>query len=344
MDIMSRSGAYLNSGTAQRYAFAFPGLGQDTFGRTQKHVDIDKAFIQFAGITAGRASSFFDFYATDLEFINANIVSNVSATNLLAYTATFGGGFSATVSAEDPIFRRNPVFATVSPTAGFGTGTTGFTPTGGAAIALGSLGLLADHRPERGREQLRADRRGPALRMPDFVGALRVDQAWGSAQVMGAVHEIAIGVPGSSGANSQVVVNPIGGPVGAPVNVRYDTTALGFGVGAGIKLNLPQLAPGDQLWLQVAYAQGANSYTGLSNPHGAELIASGPTRPVFSQVDAALTRTGRLELTEATAPTSPSCTTHPGSARRPVRLLGPGQLQRRAAPGPRTGPAPAPSR
>jgi hypothetical protein len=109
-------GAYLTSGTAQRYAFAFPGLGQDTFGRTQKHVDIDKAFIQFAGITAGPRLVLFDFYATDLEFINANIVSNVSATNLLAYTATFGGGFSATVSAEDPIFRRNPVFATVSPT------------------------------------------------------------------------------------------------------------------------------------------------------------------------------------------------------------------------------------
>jgi hypothetical protein len=178
--------------------------------------------------------------------------------------------------------------------------------------------------------------------MPDFVGALRVDQAWGSAQVMGAVHEIAIGVPGSSGANSQVVVTRSAAR-SRSVNVRYDTTALGFGVGAGIKLNLPQLAPGDQLWLQVAYAQGANSYTGLSNPHGAELIASGPTRPVFSQVDAALTRTGRLELTESYSANFASCTTSPRKCAAPCSAPGPGPTQRRLLRA-RTGPAPAPSR
>ncbi|MBX4322277.1 hypothetical protein K4G81_23950, partial [Mycobacterium tuberculosis] len=30
-------------------------------------------------------------------------------------------------------------------------------------------------------------------RLPDFVGALRLDQAWGSAQVSAAVHELNVG-------------------------------------------------------------------------------------------------------------------------------------------------------
>ena len=66
-DIASRTGAYLYSGTQNRIATAFPGQGIDTFGRAQTSVSIDKAFIQFAGLTAGRASSFFDFYAHDFE-------------------------------------------------------------------------------------------------------------------------------------------------------------------------------------------------------------------------------------------------------------------------------------
>ncbi|WP_206780038.1 porin, partial [Methylobacterium sp. Leaf361] len=56
------------SGTQQRIGQAFPGLGIDAFGRDSQFVNVDKAFIQFAGMTAGRASSFFDFYAHDFEF------------------------------------------------------------------------------------------------------------------------------------------------------------------------------------------------------------------------------------------------------------------------------------
>ena len=82
-------------------------MGIDQFGRDQQHVNADKAFIQFAGLTAGRASSFFDFYAHDFEIYGATAGSDVASTNLLAYTATFGNGLSATVSAEDPVYRVN---------------------------------------------------------------------------------------------------------------------------------------------------------------------------------------------------------------------------------------------
>ena len=71
LDAGSRTGysGVGTSGTQQRIAQAFPGLGIDQFGRAQQFVNVDKAFIQFAGMTAGRASSFFDFYAHDFEII-----------------------------------------------------------------------------------------------------------------------------------------------------------------------------------------------------------------------------------------------------------------------------------
>ena len=74
-------------------------------------MNTDKAFVQFAGFTAGRASSFFDFYAHDFEFAGATAGSDLASTNLLAYTATLGNGFSATLSVEDPTFRRTPIFS-----------------------------------------------------------------------------------------------------------------------------------------------------------------------------------------------------------------------------------------
>lgn len=68
---------------------------------------IDHAYIQWAGITAGRATSFFDFYASDLNWgsgLQGTFGSDTSI-NMLAYTATFGENFSATISLEDPATR-----------------------------------------------------------------------------------------------------------------------------------------------------------------------------------------------------------------------------------------------
>ena len=129
--------------------------------------------LQFAGLTAGRASSFFDFYTHDFEFYGATAGSDNSSTNLLAYTATFGDGVSATLSIEDPVFTRSPVFAP-----------TGSTP----AISPVYVGY-ADGVPSRYGNVDSVQR----SRLPDFVAALRVDQAWGSAQLSAATHEINVG-------------------------------------------------------------------------------------------------------------------------------------------------------
>ena len=80
------------------------------------------------------------------------------------------------------------------------------------------------------------------MQAPDVVGNIRVDQTWGSAQVMAAAHE----------------VNPL----------YYGTTAItghpsdqwGFAAGAGLRLNFPMVAQGDYFQGEVNYSQGAMRY------------------------------------------------------------------------------------
>lgn len=123
-----------------------PGQARNLGAATASNLDL--AFIQFGPITAGRAQSFFDFYANDLTFSTFRTAD--ARLNLLAYTATFGSGFSATISLED----RNT-----------GTGTR----ENGAFTAAGvALPLLGQD-------------------FPDIVASLRVDQGWGSAQLSGAL-------------------------------------------------------------------------------------------------------------------------------------------------------------
>ncbi|MDB5510884.1 MAG: porin [Enterovirga sp.] len=299
IDMANRSGGYLKSGTQERRANAFTATGADTNGQLQKYVEIDKAFVQFAGITAGRAQSFYDFYAGDIEMIGGSISSSTN-TNLLAYTATFGGGFSATVSMEDPVHRRAPVFYNVA------TGTTGFaagaTPaaqsgvnflTGAVPLAFVATGFNAAGVPVSANA-LDVSQRSY---MPDFVGALRYDAPWGAVQVSGAVHEIKVGEYvtglGSFPVNGAAVVPA------TTVLPRIPSAEYGWAVQGGVKLNVPQIAPGDQLWLQAAYGEGAGQYTGVNGPPGFDTITSSNIgRFNVNQVDAALTARGQVRLTQ----------------------------------------------
>ncbi|GLS74608.1 polymerase [Methylobacterium tardum] len=234
------------SGTQQRIGQAFPGIGTDQFGRDQQFVNVDKAFIQFAGLTAGRASSFFDFYAHDFEFAGATLGSDVFSTNLLAYTATIGNGLSATLSIEDPVFRRTPIFSPLAVSPMLNTGSTqnfGVTNqptpvfigyTGGVPTRYSFIDVI-----ERSR-------------MPDFVGVARLDQAWGSAQLSAAVHELNVGN----------VANGAGTGTGSNVSIPHTNNSYGWAVQGGLKINAPFIAPGDALYLQGAYGSGAQMYTG----------------------------------------------------------------------------------
>jgi hypothetical protein len=156
-------------------------------------VDLQKAFIQFAGLTAGRATSMFDFYTGDhlsSIFETAHSDANI---NLLAYTFSFGNGITATASVEDPT-----------------TGNTGRRWAGPYA----------------------------GMHVPDLVGNVNIAQSWGSAQVMGALHQDYSSVA-AGGINSD---------------------KMGYAIAGGVKINLPMLGESDTLAMQAAYAKGAVSY------------------------------------------------------------------------------------
>ena len=129
---------------------------------------IDRAFLQFAGLTAGRAVSFFDIYSFSLHSHQTNIIGSDSGgtgINLFAYTAELGNGVSATVSAEERTSRDKPVINTIG-TAGF------FNIVNANPQGTGTLSSVG----------------GQTL--PNFVGDIRVDQGWGAIQASIAAHKV----------------------------------------------------------------------------------------------------------------------------------------------------------
>ncbi|OCC04628.1 hypothetical protein BA190_13115 [Labrys sp. WJW] len=83
-------------------------VNSDTSGNT---FSIKYAYLQFGGLTAGYAHSYFGFY--DFEYGNTvwgAYYAQSNVVNLLAYTADFGGGFSATLSIEDGRDHRQNAF------------------------------------------------------------------------------------------------------------------------------------------------------------------------------------------------------------------------------------------
>ncbi|GJE28494.1 porin [Methylobacterium organophilum] len=272
LDAASRTGhTKLSSGTNLRGAYAFSGTGQDQLGRVQNFLNVDKAFVQFAGLTAGRASSFFDFYAHDYEIIGSSLGSDMPSTNLLAYTQKIGEGFSATLSMEDPNYRKNPLYsdavgatALVPGQAGLNNVfTTAPTPIILGTNAAGNATAVAF---------LDAVQRS---RMPDFVGSLRYDAPWGSAQISGAVKDVNVGgfISGSgifnatpgTGTNAVLSQPAVATLLAARgISSTGAQTEYGWAVQGGLKFNLPFIAPGDGLYLQGAYGEGASFYTGIN--------------------------------------------------------------------------------
>jgi hypothetical protein len=78
--------------------------------------------------------------------------------------------------------------------------------------------------------------------MPDIVGNLRIDQAWGSAQVMAALHEVNATYYGTTELTG------------------HAATAWGWAAGAGAHLNVPFISPGDYIEGEINYAVGATNY------------------------------------------------------------------------------------
>ena len=74
------------------------------FDNTGSSTYLNQGYLTWAGITAGKAPSFYSFVGGGDNW--ANIFSpdqkGFNEPDLMAYTASFGGGFSATIAAQSP--------------------------------------------------------------------------------------------------------------------------------------------------------------------------------------------------------------------------------------------------
>ncbi|MGY6568697.1 MAG: porin, partial [Salinarimonas sp.] len=123
-------------------------------------LNVINAYIQFGGLTAGRIQSFF-MYKWGNGINNLALASTdltYGTTNVLAYTASFGQGFSATVSLEDPVRRRG----------------NGIQRTNDAGVP----------------GALRAGAAYGGVQLPDLVANLNLSQSWGNARLAVALHDL----------------------------------------------------------------------------------------------------------------------------------------------------------
>jgi hypothetical protein len=221
-------------GTARGYIDV--GVNESDVGtpatETSNTFSSNRAFLQWAGFTSGLTQSFFDFYSGPAMAYRAASVANYEDTGdggwwVAAYTAQLGNGLSASISAEN---RRTTQIIGV-----------GQTTVGAATVGLLNGALLT--------AGLTAATGYGGFQSPDIVGNLRVDQTWGSAQVMGALHEVN---PGYYQASTIASANGLG----------HASDSWGWVAGAGLRLNFPVVAQGDYFQGEINYTQGALRYLG----------------------------------------------------------------------------------
>jgi hypothetical protein len=240
-----------------------------------------RAFLQLSsqtGVwTAGRSQSFFDIFAQQwgygAAFLGAGSQTGPYGTNVAAYTAIFGNGLSATLALEDGNTRRSYIWdATAGPAVAgafpsgiaLPLGAASIGPMGPAtngdscgAVPIADYTTIANNTTTNGVDLVGCGWGNyAAQQFPDIVGNLRVDQAWGSAQISGALHQVRANNYG----NNFVVAAPT-------YSGAHPDDVWGGAVAAGIQFNMPWNA-GDKVWAEGTYAMGAVSYMGFARNSG----------------------------------------------------------------------------
>ena len=222
---------------------------------------VNTGYVTWAGITAGKAQSFFsfigggdnwnNFFSPDQKGFNEPI--------LIAYTASFGGGFTATIAAESQGANGE---------SGGGTNLTG----GYGGLQNMGTGIFSPGGVP-----------GPTTfggqRWPDIVGALHVKQGWGEAQVSGVIHNVNVQDDEFNGTATCGITGVAACAAGEG--------RVGWGIDAGIKFNLQQawsgiFASGDDILFTGSYTQNATWYSGLPDAmNGENGQVNGNGQPMF---------------------------------------------------------------
>ncbi len=220
---------------------------------TDSAVFANEAYLTWAGITAGKAASFYSFTGGGDNW--ANFLSpdqkGFNEPTLLAYTASFGGGFSATISIQSQ--------GTVNNVAGgSGSGTNIGFPNNGAIGGQGGTSVLDDT--------------FGGQKWPDVVGNLHVTQGWGEAGVSGVVHDVNVRASSNLGGNFFNTTDGLGFPYSCgftgTLACNSQETKTGWGIDAGVKFLLNNWwggfwGAGDNFLITGAYSQSAVWYGGM---------------------------------------------------------------------------------
>ncbi|MFY9971957.1 MAG: porin [Roseiarcus sp.] len=210
------------------------GSGFESLEGGANETYLNEGYLTWAGITAGKAESFYSFTGGGLYWPNffSPDQKGFNQPILMAYTASFGGGFSATLAAQSP-------------------GTVG--ASGGGTDIAGPNNTYGGQR------------------WPDVVGQLHYKSGWGEAQVSGVLHDVNLAANGLSGANGYPPI--LGGNfgcglgavalLGSAVTCDSQHTQTGWGIDAGVKFNLPQFGAGDVIGLTGSYTKNAVWYSGI---------------------------------------------------------------------------------
>ncbi|MBV8072074.1 MAG: porin [Acidobacteriaceae bacterium] len=175
-------------------------------------------FIQFAGFTFGKSSS---AYSTPwMGYPGNNSISlfggndTITGVNNIQYTAQFGNGVSASIGLDDPSVYNRTSLLNLS--------------VAGSATTAGAFAYGGTH-------------------VPDVVGNVRVDQAWGLFQISAAAHEV--------DASYNIL-----GAAGTPTNLSeisgHPDTKWGGSVMAALSIKNIPTGPGDSLNVDTTYAKG----------------------------------------------------------------------------------------
>jgi hypothetical protein len=189
------------------------------------YVAVEYVFIQFAGFTFGKSSSAFATPWNGYPGNNSSFLigghDTVTGVNNIQYTAQFGNGVSGTIGLDDPtVFNR--------------------TPLANLANGIGAAGqpVLSAY---------------GGFWVPDLVGNIKVDQAWGLFQVSGAVHAVnaSYNVIGAGNA-------PITGGTALTDSILsgHPETKVGGAVMAALQIKNIPTGPGDDIKLDATWAKG----------------------------------------------------------------------------------------
>jgi len=240
-DFLMRTRTYAAFDTRQQTQYGvvrtFLNVGANYDSPAGAAISMNRAFIQFAGFTVGTASSFYDYFqGAATSYLQAwTSDTGDGGWKVVGYTHQFGNGLSATIAAEEP--RRTSVVNTGFAAGGSGginpnDTTVGFTYNNPFVVgALPTSDMIK-------------------IRFPDIVANLRLDQAWGGLQVMGALHDASGGYYGTNAGGSP-----------GNWNFGHPSDKLGWAAGVGLKINTPMISQGDYLQAQGNYAVGATKYT-----------------------------------------------------------------------------------